>query len=318
MALESKQLVLGIDGGGSKTLVSLAVVSDRNEYQIVGRGTSGASNLNVVGFDAAASQVQLAIQRAFESAGTQPQTVAALCMGMAGAGRVEEQETWMKWARESQVAKRAGIVTDAETILSAGTPEGIGVALIAGTGSLAFGKNEAGEVARAGGWGYLLGDEGSGYQIAMAAMKAILKSVEGRGPETCLQATMLRALKLEDSQDLIGYVYRSEHNRSEIAALSKLVFDAAEAEDIVAVMILQQAVEDLAELVKAVVLQLHFSNENYALALTGGVLLHQREYRVSFLARLRQLEIEPSSIECMDDASLGAIRIAARSLNDCA
>ena len=312
MALESKQLVLGIDGGGSKTLVSLAVVSDRNEYQVVGRGTSGASNLNVVGFDAAASQVQLAIQRAFESAGIQLKTVAALCMGMAGAGRVEEQETWMKWAQENQVAQRAGIVTDAETILSAGTPEGIGVALIAGTGSLAFGKNEAGEVARAGGWGYLLGDEGSGYQIAMAAMKAILKSVEGRGPETCLQATILRALELADSQALIGYVYRTDRNRSEIAALSKLVFDAAEAEDIVAKMILAQAVEDLAELVKAVVLQLHFSNENYALALTGGILLHQREYRVSLLARLRQLQIEPSSIECMDDASLGAIRIAAR------
>jgi len=316
MSLQSNQLVLGVDGGGSNTPVSLAVVSAGDEFHIVGRGAAGASNLNSSGLKAATGQVQLAIQRAFESAGTQPKTVAALCMGMSGAGRIAEQEAWTKWAQVNKVAERTSIVTDAETVLAAGTPEGFGVAVIAGTGSLAFGKNAAGEMARAGGWGYLLGDEGSGYQIALAAIKAVLKSVDGRGPETCLQTALLSTLELDDPQAFIGYIYRPESNRSEIAALSKLVFEAAETGDYVALTILQQAVEELAGLVKAVVTRLNFSNETYALALTGGMLLFQQDYRVSVLERLLQLEISPSAIECVDDASLGAIRIAARLLNE--
>jgi len=312
MSLQLEQLVLGIDGGGSKTRASLAMISSRNEYQVVGQGASGASNLNATGLSVATGQVQLAIQRAFEAAGTPSQKVAAICMGMSGAGRDDERQAWLNWAQENNVADRIQIVTDAETVLASGTPEGTGVALISGTGSLAFGINETGEVARAGGWGYLLGDEGSGYQIAIAAIKAILKSVDGRGLETCLQPAILQTLGLKAPDALIGFVYRSESNRREIAVLSKLVFEAAEKGDHVAREILHRAIESLSELVKAVVSRLHFSGDGYALALTGGVLIHQQDFRLTFLERLSQLQIEPSTIECVDDASLGAIRIAAR------
>lgn len=270
--------------------------------------------MNAVGIDPAAAAVQLAIELAFQSAGTQPRRVAALCMGMSGAGRTEEQQTWVNWAQENQVADLIDVVTDAETVLAAGTPKGVGVALIAGTGSLAYGTNQAGQIARAGGWGYLLGDEGGGYQIGLAALKAITKAVDGRGPETCLQSMVFRALDLDDPQALIRYVYHPESKRSDIAALSKLVFEAAESEDHVAREILQLAVTELAELVQAVVSRLHFTNENYAMALTGGLLLQQREFRVSLLEQLHSQQREPSSVECVDDSSLGAIRIAIRRL----
>ena len=316
MSLHSNKLVLGIDGGGSKTLASLAVLSGGGEFHVVGRGTAGASNMNATGIAPAAAAVQLAIERAFQSAGTQLRRVAALCMGMSGAGRAEEQQTWVNWAQENEVAEQIDVVTDAETVLAAGTPEGIGVALIAGTGSLAFGMNQVEKIARAGGWGYLLGDEGGGYQIGLAALKAITKAVDGRGCETCLQSMIFHALGLDNLQALIRYVYHPESKRSDIAALSKLVFEAAENEDHVAREILQQAVTELAELVQAVVSRLHFTGENYALALTGGVLLYQREYRVSFLEQLHSLQLEPSSVECVDDPSLGAIRIAVRRLNE--
>ena len=312
MSLQFEQLVLGIDGGGSKTRASLAMVSSNDDYQVVGQGTSGASNLNAIGLVAATGQVQLAIQRAFEAAGTPSKTVAVICMGMSGAGRDDERQAWLNWAQENNVAHRIQIVTDAETVLSSGTPEGIGVALISGTGSLAFGKNETGEVARAGGWGYLLGDEGSGYQIAIAAIRAILKSVDGRGSETCLQPAIIQTLGLEAPDALIGFVYQPENNRRDIAVLSKLVFEAAEEGDHVAREILQRAVEALSELVKAVVSRLQFSDDGYALALTGGILIHQQDFRLNLLERLSHLQIEPSTIECVDDASLGAIRIAAR------
>lgn len=314
MSLHSNQLILGIDGGGSKTLASLAVLSEGDEFHVVGQGTAGASNLNAIGVESAATAVQLAIQRAFQSAGTQSRMVAALCMGMSGAGRAEEQQIWMHWAQENKVAEHIDIVTDAETALAAGTPEGIGVALIAGTGSLALGTNQAGQTARAGGWGYLLGDEGGGYQIGLAALKVVAKSVDGRGPETRLQSLILHVLDLDDPRALIRYVYHHESKRKQIAALSKLVFDAAEYDDQAAREILQQAVKELAELVQAVVSRLHFANENYALALTGGVLLQQREYRVSLLEHLHSVGQEPASVACVDDASLGAIRLAVRRL----
>ncbi|MCA9017410.1 MAG: hypothetical protein KDA77_18960 [Planctomycetaceae bacterium] len=315
MPLQSNQLVLGIDGGGSKTLASLAVLSEGGEFHVVGRGTSGASNLNTVGVESAAAAVQLAIERAFQSTGTQTRTVAALCMGMSGAGRTEEQQVWMHWAQDNGVADQVVVVTDAETVLAAGAPEGIGVALIAGTGSLAFGINQTGKMVRAGGWGYLLGDEGSGYQIALAALKAIAKAVDGRGPETRLQSMILHTLGLNDPRALIRYVYHHENKRSEIAALSKLVFEAAENDDPVSREILQQAVTELAELVQTVVSRLHFANENYALVLTGGLLLQQPDYRVSLLEQLHSMHQKPKSVACVDDASLGAIRIAVRRWN---
>ena len=138
--LQSRQLVLGIDGGGTKTAATLAVVSDDQNFHVVGRGTAGASNLNAVGLDAAAVELQRAVERAFQSAGVEPHPVSVLCMGMAGAGRSAEQNAWTEWAVEKRFAEEVVVVTDAETVLAAGTPAGTGVALIAGTGSLAFGK----------------------------------------------------------------------------------------------------------------------------------------------------------------------------------
>lgn len=313
-SLHSRQLVLGIDGGGSKTSASLAVVSENREFHVVGRGTAGASNLNAVGLEAAGGELKRAVELAFESAGTQPHRVAVLCMGMSGAGRPAEQNAWAEWALQNQLADEVVVVTDAETVLAAGTPDGAGVALIAGTGSLAFGKDAGGVEARAGGWGYLLGDEGSGYQLAVAAIKAILQAVDGRGPDTLLQSRILQALRLASAEELIGYVYQDPGDRREVARLSRLVFAAAAEDDPVACSILTQGVNELAELVLAVTRRLQFEAGGYALALTGGLLLQQRDYRVSLLERLAEQRLTPATVECVDDPSLGALRIAVRLL----
>lgn len=312
--LQSRQLVLGIDGGGTKTAATLAVVSDDQNFHVVGRGTAGASNLNAVGLDAAASELQRAVELAFQSAGAEPHTVSVLCLGMAGAGRPAEQHAWAEWAVQNQIAKEVVVVTDAETVLAAGTPAGTGVALIAGTGSLAFGKGADGTQTRAGGWGYLLGDEGSGYQLAIAAIKAILRAVDGRGPETVLQSRFLKALNLNVPEEMIGYLYQDPGDRGRIARLSGLVFEAAADEDAVARSIVDQGAQELSELVLAVAQRLHFKADAYALALTGGILLHQRDYRVSLLERLAEQQLAPATIECVEDPSLGAVRIAVRLL----
>ncbi|QDV15790.1 Glucosamine kinase GspK [Gimesia panareensis] len=314
-SLHSRQLVLGIDGGGSKTTAALAVVSDDREFHVVGRGAAGASNLNAVGLEAAASELKRAVELAFQSAGTKVHQVAVLCMGMSGAGRPAEQNAWAEWAVQNQIADEVVVVTDAETVLAAGTPEGAGVTLIAGTGSLAFGKDAIGTEVRAGGWGYLLGDEGGGYQLAIAAIKAVLKAVDGRGPETTLQSRILHSLSLTAPEELIGYVYQDPGDRGEVARLSRLVFAAAAEDDAVACAILEQGVNELAELVVAVARRLQFEADKYALALTGGILLYQRDYRVSLLERLADEQLAPQTVECVDDPSLGAIRIAVRLLD---
>ncbi|HET9221200.1 MAG TPA: BadF/BadG/BcrA/BcrD ATPase family protein, partial [Roseiflexaceae bacterium] len=153
-------LLLGVDGGGSGTR---ALLADRSGA-ILGAGAAGPSNHQAIGLEAAAQAIQSAIDMAFRDARVErSRPVAAICLGLAGAGRPEDRLRFEAWATRQNIARRCAVASDAELVLTAGTPDGWGVALICGTGSIAWGRAPDGRSARAGGWGYLLGDEGSGY-----------------------------------------------------------------------------------------------------------------------------------------------------------
>ena len=162
--------------------------------QILGRGIAGPGNPRAAGFDVAQANIDAAIDAAFAAADLPRTTVAAACFGLAGAGRPDEQQRIAAWARQQRIAERIRVCGDAEPILAAASPENSGIVLIAGTGSLAWGRNQAGETARCGGWGYLLGDEGSGYAIALAGLHAAMRAADGRGPQTDLLAAFMDKL----------------------------------------------------------------------------------------------------------------------------
>src|SRR5262249_34878829 len=148
------------------------------------------------------------------------------------------------------IAQKIRVCGDAEPVLAAASPNNRGVALICGTGSLAWGRNIAGHVARSGGWGYLLGDEGSGYQIARAALVAALQAADGRGQPTVLLDRLLSALGARIPEELVELVYSPQMSRERMASLAAIAFTVAP-HDAVARVIVESAAKDLADMVTA-------------------------------------------------------------------
>ena len=310
----SEPLVIGVDGGGTKSVAWLAPLDDSSGQTVLGRGLAGPGNPRAAGFDVAQANIDAAIGAAFAEAKLPRATAAAACFGLAGAGRAAEQEQIAAWATGRGIAARVRVCHDAEPILAAAAPDNVGIALIAGTGSLAWGRNAAGVTARAGGWGYLLGDEGSGYAIALAGLRAAMRAADGRGPQTDLLAGLLLKLGAASSHELVAMVYAPEMSREQLAALAGVVFDYSTTDEL-AGTIVSSAAWDLGELVVAVVRELSFSHSGYTLAMSGGALLHQPNYRDSVLSALyMQLQLQklspPSQCIVVAEPVVGAVRLA--------
>jgi N-acetylmuramic acid 6-phosphate etherase len=309
-AMDSNDLVLGIDGGATKTVACLARRGTLSDPVCVGRGTAGPSNIQAIGAQEALANLDRTIVAAFADAGVQPDTVAAAVLGLAGSDREENQRTIRQWADQRRLAHRLAVVHDALPVLAAGSPQGWGVALIGGTGSFAFGRSRDGRTCRAGGWGFLFGDEGSAYAIAVAGLRAAAQSADGRGPATRLLADFLRRWDLAEPLALIPAAYGIAADRAAIASLAEVVTAAAEAGDAVARKILERAADDLAAVVAAVARRLGISAASFPLALTGGLILSNEPLRAAVTERLRGLGTQPNPIALVADPVLGAVRLA--------
>ncbi len=160
---------------------------------------------------------------------------------------------------------------DCAIALVGGTGSASGVAIVAGTGSIAYGCNSQGESKRAGGWGYRFGDEGSGYQIAIAGLRAAARSHDGRGPKTLLTDALLDYLNLNQLEDLIEVIYRRGWGVTEIAALSLLVDRAAAAGDAIALQILEDAAAELVLTTQTVASALFTPDQAFEVVTIGGV-----------------------------------------------
>lgn len=305
-------LVLGIDGGGTGTVALLARPNDPAAPTILGRGTAGPANPRAVGFASAFQAIDEAIAAAFSNAGLLRGEVGAACLALAGAGREVEREKFQHWAAARKIAGSFEQVHDALPVLTAGTPAGWGIALIAGTGSLCFGQDAAGRSARSGGWGYLFGDEGSGYWIAMSALRAVAASVDGRGRATLLVDRLLGALQLDEPSQLVSAVYGSTLDRAALAALAPIVLDLAMEQDDAAKVIALAAVLELAAMVAAVSRQLDLVE--FPLALAGGVLSGSPFIRFSLEQHLLEEGLVPKTVNTVPEPAVGAVRLAAESL----
>ena len=228
---------------------------------------------------------------------------------MAGIDRPDDKAVMGNWAANALKEARIKFVNDAELVLAAGTPNGWGVALICGTGSIVYGCSVEGERTRAGGWGYLLGDEGSGYSIGLAALRAILRAYDGRGENTRLHASILNHLSLTAPTELVKYFYRERVPTTEIASLASLVEAAAEEGDEVAAQVLQEAASELALAVKSVVSRLRMSGA-IPCALAGGVIVNGASFRQKFEQSSNKVGIGLNPIKVVPEPAAGAIRLA--------
>jgi N-acetylglucosamine kinase-like BadF-type ATPase len=252
--------VLGIDAGGSKTVGLLA-----DEHgAVVGETRTDAANLYTQG--------ELAVEKAFDAIveafpGRRP---SAVCVGIAGVDRPHDQAVVLDILRRLGFRERVRAVNDAVIALYAGAPERFGVVVLAGTGSIAYGAARDGRMARSGGYGSLLADEGSGYWLGHQALRASVRALDGRGPATRLQALAFAAIDAQSMGDVVKRVYEEALPKHRIAALAPLVEEARLAGDPVAAEILRQGGAELALAATSVARQLALGDEPYPVVLAGG------------------------------------------------
>jgi N-acetylglucosamine kinase-like BadF-type ATPase len=278
---------LGVDGGQSSTK---ALIGDE-QGRILGAGIAGPCNHveGAGGREKLAGAVRACVAQACQEAGLSAANVRfeAACFGMSG-GPADKQAILSEILRAGRL-----VVTDDAMIALAGATGGEpGVITIAGTGSIAFGRNAAGKTARAGGWGFLFGDEGGGFDIARQALRAALRFEEGWGPATALHALLLDAAKAPNANDLLHRMYTVEWPRPRVAGLAKLVDEAASAGDSVAGEILTAAAQQLATLTISVSRRLFAPGEALLLCYIGGVFASR-----PLLERYRQIvELEEGAV----------------------
>jgi N-acetylglucosamine kinase len=280
------RLFLGVDGGQSSTTVLIGDETGR----VLGAGEAGPCNH--AGAAEGRARLERAVTQGLEAAcaraGLDAATVCfeSACLGMSG-GPDDKQAILAGTLR----AERLLVTTDAAIALAGATATGQGIAAIAGTGSIAYGRNAEGRRARTGGWGYIFGDEGSGFDIARQALRAALRMEEGWGPPTGLRQALLNATGSRNANEALHLLYTGEWPRPRVAALAPLADAAATEGDAVAMGILNRAAIELAMLVAAVRSQLWKPGDAVEVAYIGGVFQSRM-----VLERFRLLvELEPGN-----------------------
>ncbi len=297
---------IGIDGGGTKT--DCLVLAD--DGSVIGEGRGGPSNPLRSGFDEAFRSIGEASAEALKSARLRPGDITSVCVGLAGAGRRSVIRRVMVFLGREFPRATAQVTTDYEIALETAAGTGPGIVLISGTGSVAYGRNAAGETARSGGYGPWIGDEGSAFEIGRRAGAAVARARDLDAPVTLLAEMIPTVLNCPDWDDLMQRIMK---NPDEVFPhLFTAVAEAANSEDSTAKEILFTAAIGLGNLAMIVVRRLEMKDQEFPLVKCGGVFGHSRMLDAlldsvlasgAMRARISRLEISPA---------LGAARIAAR------
>jgi N-acetylglucosamine kinase-like BadF-type ATPase len=263
----NRALVVGVDGGGTKTR---AVVMDGDRI-VRGEGLAGASNPLRVGVHTAVAAIREAVDKACDAASASRAEIMAAQVGLAGARREDLRASVRKALTQSLGIHRIEIVTDADIALYGATAGEPGVVVIAGTGSIGCGLNRRKVHACMGGWGPLAGDEGSGSWIARRALQGIAHAADGRGAETSLVRAACDYFHVAKPYDLLLALYAPSMTHSRIAGFSRHVVEEAKKRDMVARRIIVAAGTELGEMAAALIRRLQMQRDHFSLVTVGGV-----------------------------------------------
>jgi N-acetylglucosamine kinase len=254
--------VVGIDAGGTKTVGLLADETG----SVLAEARGPGANLQTDG----ELEVEKVFDDVLETLG-RDQAISAVCLGIAGVDRPQDEQVIKGILRRLGHRQSARVVNDAAIVLAAGAPDRTGVAVLAGTGSIAYGADRTGRTARAGGYGFLLADEGSGYWLGHQSLRAVVRAADGRGPSTALTELLFAELEVASVPELVPRVYERGLPKHRIAALAPLVQKAHERGDAVARDLLWQGAHELALIARSVAARLALGPEPYPVVLAGGV-----------------------------------------------
>jgi len=296
-------LVLGIDAGGTKTVCLLADA----QGTVLGSARGGGANLQAQGELEVEKTLHDVMDRAMAGRRQIPD---AVCLGIAGVDRPDDTAVIEGIMRRIGYKMPALVVNDALIALVAAVGEAPGIVIVCGTGSICYGRNADGRAARSGGWGYVIGDEGSGYWIGRRALAAVARHADGRGPATSLTGAALSHFGVDTVAELVHEVHAHDPRRHRVAGLGAVVHAAADAGDAVARAILDDAAAELLHAAASVTAQLGMRGGAFPFVLAGGMFHGLPLLREAVLQRLSEVAPHCHPQLLTQEPALGAVRLA--------
>ncbi|MBX0357595.1 N-acetylglucosamine kinase [Halobacillus sp. Nhm2S1] len=284
--------VIGIDGGGTKT-TCLFLEANHCTYPkqpkvIQGPGT----NPHQIGFEEAGRRLMALIEKGLQTFNVDSAQIIGIGFGLAGIGRPEDEDKMKKivqnifWNLSFSENLNSFIGSDSLAALKGALSlrDKSGILVISGTGSNAVGVDLEGGIHKCGGWGHLIGDEGSGYYLSLKALSKVAKAADGRGEETLMTPLILEKLHLHKPEDLVRHIYGRPQEKHEIAKLATCVIEASEQKDEVAVRILEQAADELVLHVESIARRGFERDTNITAA--GSIFKHSKVLKQHFIQKI--------------------------------
>lgn len=315
--MHHEKYIVGIDGGGTKTRLALA----NNRGQILSRVTTGHSNVHSAQKAFVIANVRQALRQLLREAKLPAGSkVSLIAVGLAGLDSpmdftVAREIMWSACRGVVSAHDHIKLVNDTIIGFYAGSKTRVGLCVIGGTGSNCYGRNRQGQEAWAGGLGHILADEGSGYDIGLKALRAAVKSYDGRGPKTKLEKLVFSHFGVHNPRALVPRVYYTSFAKHDIGKLAYFVQEAAEEGDQVAKDIAAAAAGELLASARAVASKLSFSKQSsFDVVMIGGVLQKDPFVNKAFRAGIKKSFPKAKLIIPDDEPVIGAIRFAQEKL----
>ena len=297
--------IIAIDGGGTKTKAYIG----NEKGEVLGASEGGPSNYHSVGITGVRSSLNSVVQALCSAVNINKDNIDVVSLGLAGMDRAVDRRIIKALLSDIGIEGSCIFNNDAMTALIGAHGIKEGVVTICGTGSICLGIDRNGRIARTGGWGHVIGDEGSGYDIGIKCLKAVMKSHDKRGGNTLLKDKVLKYFNISSPEDLVKQIYEGS-SKDSIAGLAALTAEAAFEADATAKNILEKAVLDLVEMTEAVINELYSEDDRILLSTAGGIFSN-----IDFVAERFSLELRKrfkliDIYEPKFDGAVGAMIIA--------
>jgi N-acetylglucosamine kinase-like BadF-type ATPase len=307
-----------MDGGGTKTTAMIADIEGNH----LAESESDSSNYKSVGVKSAKENINKAVISAIQSLSFRNKnklTFKSACFGLSGNDSEEDIKIYKEIIFNESIGKylnrdKTIICNDTRIGLAAGSDGKNGIMIICGTGSNCFGINEDNKEAKVNGWDYILGDEGSGYEVGLKALRALMKAYDGRGENTLLSETILGDLNIKNIPELIRWAYSDSFFKYKIAAIAKTVCRTAEMEDGVSKEILREEANEAFISVETVAKKLNLTAKEFDLVFVGSVFKCEKYFKNVLIDKLKERFLKINLLSLTKKPVEGAVKLAIRNL----
>jgi N-acetylglucosamine kinase-like BadF-type ATPase len=307
--------ILGVDGGATKTVIRAKTTSNDSFIEMI----SGSSNYKSDGLNKARKNIISGIKNIVEKIRSDfdPEFNCFLsaCFGLSGYDFENDKTVYNNIIFSCEIGcyfnpSKTIICNDTKIGLAAGSDKNDCVIFISGTGSNCYGRNSLGLEAKASGWDFVLGDQGSGYEIGIKALRALMKAYDGRGPDTLLKSTILSSLKIENISDLLQWVYCKPFSKNKISSIAKIVHKTVEMGDMESLRILNEEIDEIISAISTIADKLDLNNKDFDLVLMGSVFKNKKYFTDIIIDKIKSKYKKANVIYLLKPPVEGALKLA--------